>query len=122
MWIFPMVFGLLFNTIVGVATGAMVLTDLGRELPLSLLFFLPLLPVFSTLLLILSGDGKRRMVFHLVVWSLAVVVIFLFFLSLSLSMSELPPLRLWGLWLYFGLALSVLILEVVALVIKRRHP
>lgn len=74
------------------------------------------LPFFSTLLLILSGNRRRQQILHLVVWGLATVSSLWWLL---LSPAEWPLSRLWGLWLYIGLAPSMLILEVV-LAVRRR--
>jgi len=116
MWIVPAVVGQFISLVVGVATGAATLADLWR-MPLSgLLVLLPFLPFLSTLLLILAGDLPGKQVFHLAAWILAVATA----LGSLLFAPELPAVQLWGFWLYVGLAPSVLILEVVALALRRR--
>jgi hypothetical protein len=100
---------------VGLVTGEIVFADRAGELLgvflFTILLFLLVLPFFSTLFLIRGGGSRRLRVFHLVAWGLAAV------LSLlpAMSASVLPPVRLWGIWLYFGLAASALILELLAL-------
>jgi len=104
------------HQVVRLVTGAATLADLSRMPLISLLALLPLLPFFSTLVLILLGDRPGQQVFHLAAWGLAVA----WTLGLLLFAPELPARQLWGLWLFFGLAPSVLILEVVALAHRRR--
>ena len=72
-----------------------------------LLIFLPLL---SLLIMSIRGDGKRFRWTHMLILGLAVLVLswysFLAFTSSVLNWS------LWGIWLYLGLLLFVLLLEV----------
>ncbi len=112
--------GAFLSMSVGLVTGATVLADRAREflgvsLFMMLLFLLALL-FFTTLLLVRGRDSRRLRVFHLMAWGLAAV------LSLPLLVSEsgLRSGRLWGIWLYIGLAASTLTLEVLALVAGRR--
>ena len=100
----------------GLVTGAMVFIEWAREFLFSLLLFLLVLPFFSTLLLILRGDRRRRQVFNVAAWGLATGI------GLLIGMSSYPKLFwvLWGIWLYIGLAASALILEVLTLAAGRR--
>jgi len=100
----------------GLVRGAMVFVEWARELLFSLLLFLLVLPLFSTLLLILRGDRRRRQVFNVAAWGLAAGI------GLLIRMSRYPKLFwvVWGLWLYIGLAASALILEVLTLAVERR--
>jgi hypothetical protein len=109
IWILSATTGGLVNIVVGLVTGATVITDRVREFSFSLLVLLLVLPFFSTLLLILRGDRRRQLVFHLAAWSLVVGF------GLWLGMSSYPKLFgvVWGIWLYIGLAASALILEVL---------
>ncbi len=111
-WILLAVIGGLANMVVGLASGATVRI---REFSFSLLGLLLVLPFFSTLLLILRGDRRRQLVFHVAACSLVVG------LGLWLGLSSYPKLFwvLWGVWLYVGLAASALILEVAMLANKR---
>ena len=108
---------------VGLVTGATVLPDRAREFFGVFLFtvgiFLLVLPFFSTLLLIRGRDSRCLRVFHLMAWGLAVLSI-LPLLIMFMSASVMPPGQIWGIWLYFGLAASALILEGLALVVGRR--
>jgi len=74
------------------------------------------LPFFSTLLLILRGDRRRRQVFSVLAWGLAGGI------GLLIGVSRYPRLywTLWGVWLYVALATSALILEVLTLALGRR--
>jgi hypothetical protein len=107
-------------TSAGLVTGAMGFAESARlflvSLFLFLLVFLLVLPFFSTLLSILRRDRRRRQVFNVVAWGLAVGI------GLLIGLSSYPKLywALWGIWLYIGLAASALILEVLALVAGRR--
>jgi hypothetical protein len=112
--------GAFLSMSVGLVTGATVLPDRAREFLgvflFMLLLFLLLLPFFTTLLLIWGRASRRLRVFHLMVWELAAVLSLL----LVVSQSALRPARLWGIWLYIGLAASALILEALALMAGRR--
>ncbi len=76
-----------------------------------ILLFIILLPFFSTVLLTWRRDPRRMQIFHLIAWGLAAV------LSLLLVASQpiLHSIRFWGVWLYIGVAVSALALEVIAL-------
>jgi len=78
-----------------------------------LFVLIPVLPLFTTWLLILCGDRKRIQIFHIGSWSLGVLfVIYIFGFHWSSS--------LWGLWLYIGLGVGALILEILILALGRR--
>jgi len=98
---------------IGLVTGEFVFFERIRELLIGLLLFLPLLPIFSTLLLILRGDHQRRQVFTIIAWILAIGG----GLFLGISNSIYPRLfwAVWGIWLYIGLAISALILEIIVI-------
>jgi len=114
--------GAFLSMSVGLVTGTTVLPDRSREFLGVFLFmvgiFLLVLPFFTTLLLIWGRDSQRLRVFHLMAWGLAAV------LSLLPAVAEAEPGlrsgRLWGIWLYIGLAASALILEVLTLAAGRR--
>ena len=115
IWIFSWMVGGFINASVGLVMSATGFTEWAREFLFSLRLFLLLLPFFSTLLLILGGDHRRRQMFHLAAWGLASGI------GLLIGISSYPKLFwvLWGVWLYIGLAASALILEVLALVAGR---
>jgi hypothetical protein len=104
------------NISVELVTGAIVFTDRAGEFLFSLLLFPLVLPFFSTLLLILRGDRRRRQVFSIAAWGLAA--------GIGLLIGTFSYLKLfwvlWGIWLYIGLAASALILEVLTLAAGRR--
>jgi len=99
----------------GLVTGATALPGRAREFLGVFLFmmlvFLLLLPFFTTLLMIRGRASRRLRVFHLIAWGLAGGLSLLPFVS----QWALRPARLWGIWLYIGLAASALILEALAL-------
>jgi hypothetical protein len=119
IWIFSWIIGGFINTGVGLVTGATVFADRGGEFLREFLFIMVLLllvlPFFSTLLLILRGDRRRRQMFHVAAWDLAAG-------AGLLGTSSFSRLHwaLWGIWLYIGLAVSALILEVLTLAAERR--
>ena len=97
-------------------SGDMTLLDWGRDCLLGLILSLLLLPLLSTLLLVLLGDRPRRQVFSVVAWALAVA------LGLLFGLSNYPRLFwvLWGVWLYTVLAVTALVLEVFVLAEGRK--
>ncbi len=116
IWFFRwMVIGFVYAS-AGLVTGAMVFIEWVRLFLFSLFLFLLVLPFFSTLLLILRGDRRRRQVINIAAWSLAAGI------GLLIGMSSHPKLFwvLWGIWLYIGLAASALILQVLMLAAERR--
>jgi len=120
IWIFFWIIGGFINAGVGLVTGATVFADRGGEFLRAFLFIMVLLlfvlPFFSTLLLIVRGDRRRRQMFNVATWDLAAGA------GLLLGRSSFSRLHwaLWGIWLYIGLAVSALILEVLALAAERR--
>jgi len=120
IWMFYWFVSMPISMVVGLVTGATVLTDFGIEfvyiLLICLLLLTLVLPFFSTLLLILRGDRTRQQVFNVAAWGLAAGIGLLF------GLSRLPRLYwvLWGFWLYIGLAVSALVLELLVLVVGRR--
>ena len=121
IWIFVILATRPIELVVEMVTGATGITDsvyaILKFLLYSLLLLVIVLPFFSTLLLILRGDHKRQQLFHIVVWSLAASVGVLWVINISnLHWSG----ALWGFWLYIGLAVGALILEILMLVLGRR--
>jgi len=77
------------------------------------LILILVLPLLTTWLLILRGDRKRNQIIHIVSWSLGLLcVIYIFGFHW--------PWALWGLWLYIGLAVVVLIVELLILALGIR--
>jgi hypothetical protein len=104
----------------GLMTGATALPERAHEYLGVFLFivfvFLLLLPFLTTLLMIRGGVSHRLRTFHLIAWGLAAVLSLLPFVS---QWAQIPA-RLWGIWLYIGLAAGALILEALALVASRK--
>jgi len=82
---------------------------------IGLVLLLLALPFFSSLLLILRGDRRRRQVYNAAAWGLAGGI------GLLIGVSRYPRLywTSWGVWLYIALAASALILEVLTLALGR---
>lgn len=91
------------------ASGLINIGEFTRELLFVLLLFLFLLPFLSTLLLLRGRDHRRRYLFHLVAWGLALVA----GLLVAVTSWSGQPWRLWGIWLYLALAATALILEII---------
>ena len=110
--------GAFFSMSVGLVTGATVLPDRAGEflrVSLFMMLLLLVLPFFSTLLLIRGGDSRRLQVFHVMAWGLAAVSSLLSVVFEVMFDSVLRSGQLWGIWLYIGLAASMLALEMFAL-------
>lgn len=103
--------GLVLDTVVRMFRGAPADPILARNL-WSLFVVLILLPVIITPLLIVARERLRRQSIHMAVWGLASAGGLGFLLLISLMLG-LPPIRLWGFWLYIVLAIIALILETV---------
>lgn len=94
----------------GLVTGDFFNSERIRELLLiSLFLLLPSLPILSTLLLIPGQDHRRRQVFTIIAWVLAIGF------GIFWGLNNYPELywEVWGIWLYTGLAVSALILEII---------
>ena len=96
------------------AMGPTGLADGARDFFIALLPSLLVLPFFSTLLLILRGDCRRRQVLNVVAWVLAVLAGGAGLL-IGVPGGTGRVWVLWGIWLYVTLAVTTLALEVLAL-------
>lgn len=99
-----------------VLSGAIGLGEWALIFPGVLIVSLLLLPFFSTLLLILAGDGRRRQRFTVVAWVLGATVALIFGLTYYARLLW----ALWGLWAYIGLSAGALTLEALTLAAERR--
>lgn len=115
---FPGVF--IFLTIIGAffeLVRALTLAELSRALQIFsvlLVLVLALLPLFTTLILVLSQGGRFKS--QVVAWGVAAVCGPVF----ALIVVSRPRAALWGLWLYIALAVSALALELSALAADRK--
>jgi hypothetical protein len=83
-------------------------TGRARELLIGLAI-LPLLPFFSTLLLMWKKDSRRLRTINLVAWSLALIPpLTIFILEINRQI-----VQLWGLWLYILVAVGAVIIEIL---------
>jgi hypothetical protein len=86
----------------------------------SLLFIVwitvPLLPLLTTIFVLLPGDQQRGHLLHRVVLGLAAVLVGL----IGIFEFSRASWVLWGLWLYLALVLSMLLLEIKVFSVHRR--
>jgi hypothetical protein len=117
MWILPLMIisGMIYSSL-GLVTGDIGFITWVRQLLNSSFLFLLMLPIFTTILLIRGRDSRRWRIFHLIAWGLAGAEVLL----LSLSNYSRQSWMLWGAWLYIGLAICALILEMLMLTARRR--
>jgi hypothetical protein len=94
--------------------GAATPADLGWAALIVLIGFLALLPIIVALLSLLRE--QRAQPFRLLAWGITVA----WSLWLALSVRVLPPIRVWGIWLYVGVACVSLGSEILAQVGRRR--
>lgn len=86
-----------------------IFTGRGRELFGLVLLSPPLLPLFSTVLLLRKKDSPRLQKFHLFAWGLGCI----FPLFILFTQRDIQTFRLWGAWLYIIVAICALTLEIV---------
>ncbi len=112
IWLYPWVVISFFSSIVGLISGDLAFT----RWVIGFLIFIPVLPIFSTLILILRGNHPGRQIFTIIAWGLAIAIVLLQWID------NLPQLfwLLWGILLYIGVAISALILEILALMEGRK--
>jgi hypothetical protein len=91
--------------------GTLTFIEWVRESLRSLFLLLLIMPLFSTLFLILRCDGLRQRVFSTTAWGLVAGI------GLLIGLSSYPQRfwLLWGLWLYITMAASALVLEILVL-------
>lgn len=82
-----------------------------------LLLLILVLPLFSTWLLILRGDRNHQQTFHILAWGFSAGVGVFWVIEISRFHWSWA---LWGLWLYIGLAVVALVLEILMLGLGRR--
>lgn len=110
--------GLVLDAAVRMVRGAPPDPILARNLWSLFIILIPL-PVFIIPLLVVAGERLSRKSIYVVVWGLASAGGLGFLLLISLMLG-LPPIRLWGFWLYIVLAIIALIVETVMQVRNRK--
>ncbi len=123
LWIFIFLGGVFYVAITLLASGEAFqpdrIVEVSRMLLFSPLLIMLILPFFTTLLKVLRRDSRFLRIAHLFAWGIAGVLGAL----LILSDEELHSGRYWGIWLYCGLAFTVLILEAAQqMAYSRRAP
>ena len=74
------------------------------------LSILPLIPFFTTLLLLWKKDARQFRIVHFFEWVLALILALVIFIP---QIND-PIARLWGLWLYILLAVGAIVIEYLA--------
>jgi hypothetical protein len=82
----------------------------------SWVLFPTLLPLFSSLVIILRGEHKRLKILHFVLLALAAA-----YSAILIFTPEMLRVSIWGIWLYFILVLLMLVIEGLTTIIDRRH-
>lgn len=109
--IVPFAFGGLFNAASGLFATSLDFATWSRLFLSTLLLWLILLPFLSILFVMWRAENRRGQLFHIIVLGLAAVSTGLF---LSLPSFSRLHWALWGPWFYMCLALSMLLLELLA--------
>jgi hypothetical protein len=110
-WIFSLIVTEIPGTIVRIFNGTAVNMDLRPLLLMMLFLFYLVVPIIITFLISWHENQHRRKAFHMASWGLAVGV-GLFFAIINYSNLFW---KLWGIWLFIGLAAVALILEILTL-------
>jgi len=95
-------FYIIFQLFAGTFTGRF------REL-LAGLSLLPLIPFVTTILLLWKRETPRLRTINLIAWGLGCIIP----LVILIAEWSVQTVRLWGLWLYIGLAISAIIFEIL---------
>ena len=103
-----------FSIAASMLSGARAFSDNPREL-LSLLFLLPVVPLFGLLFLILLPS--RRNLTQIVLWGLALGACVFIINEGRIA----PPRAVWGVWLYVAVAAAALVLEIAVWLAGRRQ-
>lgn len=99
----------IFILVIALIAGALKAGEIGRDW-LGILFWLPLLPLISSLLVILRSKEQRWPVFHLAALALTATCV-------GLYTTTVPADRIgfaWGLWLFLAALVAGLGLEIIA--------
>ena len=103
---------------IGFMNGTAVFADRAREYLFTIFFLLPVLPFISTLVMFWKKESRRLQAIHLITWGLAAIMGLVW--SLFVFSDPHPQKwRLWGVWFYLILTISMLTLETFALATKK---
>jgi len=122
VWMFTWIIDGVINIVTGFFANKIALAPIGFEFLISLLngllIFLLILPIINTIRLFTRGVHPRRQLFTIISWVLAIGA------SLFWGLSNYPKVywAAWGIWLYMGLAVSALILEMLLILSNRKGP
>ena len=113
IWMLREIVSEFIERMAGILRGAPPPIDSGRDYIFTLFLgaFLIVLPLLSNLVLILAGNRRPWQFFNVVAWGLALGM------GLLITMATYPKLywQLWGAWLYIGVAITAVFVEVLIL-------
>jgi hypothetical protein len=107
-WFYSTIIGELGYLATGMDTNALRFDDAARQVLFTAWITLLLLPLLTTILVLLRGDHRSSYLFHKVGLGLAGS------LAMLIGIFDFSRAKwaLWGLWLYIGLTLSMLLFEI----------
>ena len=112
--------GMMIGSLPGwIFSEAVSLTDLAREFLFIVLISLILLPFLGTLILILNRESRKLRILEAAMWGAAIIPALLLVLD-GQSSGSLTLSQAWGIWLYLGLAVSMLVYEVAGMRISSK--
>ena len=103
---------------IGFVNGTAVIADRVREYLFTIFFLLPVPPFISTLVMFWKKDSRRLQAIHVIIWGLAAIMGLVWSLFV-LADPHPQKWRLWGVWFYLILTISMLTLETFALATKK---
>jgi hypothetical protein len=115
-WFYSSFVAQIGSLVTGVATNALSPGDAAREVLFMMWITLPLLPLLTTIFVLLPGDQQRDHLLHRVGLGLAAVLAGL----IGIFEFSRASWVLWGTWLYIALALGMLLLEILVFRQRRR--
>lgn len=102
----------------GLLNGTEVFADRAREYLFIIISLLTLLPFLDTAVVIWKKDSRLVQIFHLTTWGLA-GILGLYWSLIVIADPHPHKWRLWGVWAYVGLVISILLLEALALAVEK---
>ena len=115
IWILSLMIMGMISSGVGLVSGGINFIDWARQFIFSSFLFLLIIPIVTTILLMTGKESRYLRVIQLISWGMAIG----FVLLVGFSTSSSHWWELWGIWLFLGSAVSILILELLSLIIKK---
>jgi len=116
LWMLWAVISEFWNRVIGLIAGTMTFAEWSIGFRLFLSALVIVLPVFTTVSMLWTGNRPPLQKFNFAAWGLAVGICLLFAVS---SFTKFYW-QLWGIWLYIGLAISSLVIEGLMLMFGRK--